>query len=71
MCFLRWNNPSSSLWVSPLYVPAEVRHLHVATDHEGTGQVQAVFGVSPDQLVVFTEGISEHLIKPEVERVHS
>lgn len=47
----------------PLDVPAEVRHLHVASDHEGTGQVETVLGVGSDQLVVFTEGIAEHLVQ--------
>lgn len=47
----------------PLNVPAQVRHLHVAPDHEGAGQVEAVLRVSLDELVVFTEGVAEHLIQ--------
>ena len=49
------------LW--PLDVPAEVGHLHVAPHHEGAGQVEAVLRVGSDQLVLFTEGITEHLIQ--------
>lgn len=35
----------------------------MAPDHEGAGQVEAVLWVCSDQLVVFTEGIAEHLIQ--------
>lgn len=37
--------------------------MHVAPDHEGAGQVEAALGVSTDQLVVFTEGVAEHLVQ--------
>lgn len=50
-----------ALW--PLDVPAEVWHLHVAPQHEGAGQVEAVLGIASYELVVFTEGITEHLVQ--------
>jgi len=58
---VEWGHYLELLW--PLDVPAEVGHLHVAPDHEGAGQVEAAFRVGSDQLVVFTEGVAEHLIQ--------
>lgn len=55
--------PRRTLW--PLDVPAQVGHLNVAPDHEGAGQVEAVLGVGSDELVLFTEGVTEHLIQSE------
>lgn len=49
--------------LQPLNVPAEVRHLNIAPDHEGTSQVKTLLWVSSDKLVVFTEGITEDLIQ--------
>lgn len=52
------------LWLGPLDVPAQVRQLHVASDQQGGGQVEAASGVGTDQLVVLAESITEHLVQP-------
>lgn len=58
----RWRlSGRTQLW--PLNVPAEVRHLNIAPDHESAGQVEAVLGVGSDELVLLTEGVTEHLIQ--------
>ena len=50
-------------WMAlPVYVAADVGSLDVTSDHESTGEVEAVFGVRPQHLVVLTEGIGEHLV---------
>lgn len=49
-CGLFWctRRRSGRMVLWPLDVPAEVRHLHVAPDHEGAGQVEAVLRVGSD-----------------------
>lgn len=52
------------LWIGPLDVPAQVRQLHVASDQQGSGQVETASGVGTDQLVVLAKSITEHLVQP-------
>lgn len=48
----------------PLDVPAQIRQLHVASDQQGSSQVEAAPGIGTNQLVVFVESITEHLVQP-------
>lgn len=56
----KWNYGTDK----PLNIPAQIWHLNVSTQHKSTGQIQVVFGVGSDQLMILTECIWEHLIQP-------
>jgi len=49
---------------TPVNISANVGHLHIASDYEATCEVQTMFRICLQQLMITSKCIAEHLIQP-------